>query len=811
MTPIASLRRFVRTVLQRQQERWSQRPGPILLAGTALTAVLIGVMVASPRTLRSTYSYKVGDYATATVRAPFDLSILDGDATARLRDEAARSVIPVAAFDPAPATAVPARIAEVFAQARKRVAEADATRSVTAAELAKLGSAARRRMQAARAHAADEAVKAAVQEILPGVERQFAIALTDEERRVLTESRFGHVVEDGLVALVREAYARPIVRDARKLREAADRACQPGQTPRVALRTGSALAERVLPDAAVLDDVPGAAARMRARASHLLPNLPPPDRAALVGLASRLIVPDTMYDEAATNQQRAQASADVLPVTLQFRRNQLIVDEGREVTHEARLALEHLQQQALPQAFIRRAAGTAVIAWAMLAAMLWLPSRVGLGGVPLRDAAFALSALVGASAACWGWLSLADGLAAVAPGVSRTALVLLFPVTAVPMLAGLVLSRRVFLGLCAAVAISAGSLANLGILFTAHTFAVGLVAGQLVVPCLQRSCIIRAGGASGLVALVTGLSTVLLSGASVGTVEALASAAAAGAGAAMGGFVALALSRPVEWLFGYSSKLGLAEWLSYDHPLLRRFMEQAPGTFQHSVSTALLAQAAADAIGADALMVRVGALYHDVGKMNAPQYFMENQRLSSPHDRIEPRDSARVILAHVDQGVKLLGRYHMGGRIVDFVREHHGTTTVASFLQKATVAGSQPDIEDYRYPGPRPRSRETAVLMIADRIEAMARARGPAPESEFRAIVSRALDELLSDGQFDDAPLTLRDLARLQPAFVTALVNLYHTRDTYPDVPRSADVLPIPGGHNRDVVKLRSAGGRRPR
>jgi cyclic-di-AMP phosphodiesterase PgpH len=810
MTPIASLRRLVGTLLQRQQARWSQRPGPILLAGTAVTAVLIGILVASPRTLRSTYSYNVGDYATATVRAPFDLSIPDEAATSRLRDEAARLVIPVAAFDPTPANAVSARMAEVFDQARKRVADADAIRAVPGEELAKLGSTARRRMQETRAHEADEAVKTAVQDLLPSVERQLAIVLTDEERRVLTESRFDGVIEDGLVALVKEAYGRPIARDPRKLREAADLACRPGQAPHVALRTGSASADRVLSDAAMIDDVPGAAARMRARAGRVLPTLPPADRAALVGLASRLIVADTTYDEAATNRRRAQASADVLPVTLQFRRNQLIVDEGREVTHEALLALEYLQQQALPQAFLRRAAGTAIIAWAMLAAMLWLPLRVGLGGVPLRDAVFALFALVGASAACWVWLSLVDSLAAVAPGVSRTALVLLFPVTAVPMLAGLVLSRRAFLGLCAAIAISAGALANLGILFTAHTFAVGLVAGQLVVPCRQRSCIIRAGGASGLVALVTGLSTALLSGTAIGTGELLASAAAACAGAAMGGLVALALSRPVEWLFGYSSNLGLVEWLSYDHPLMRRFMEQAPGTFQHSVSTALLAQAAANAIGADALLVRVGALYHDVGKMEAPQYFMENQRLASPHDRIDPRDSARAILTHVERGVALLARYHVGGRIADFVREHHGTTTVVSFLQKATVAGSQPDIEDYRYPGPRPRSRETAVLMIADRIEAIARARGAASESDFRAIVSRALDELLADGQFDDSTLTLRDLARLQPAFVTALANLYHTRDTYPDVAGPADVLPIPGARNRHAVRLRRAGGERP-
>jgi putative nucleotidyltransferase with HDIG domain len=450
------------------------------------------------------------------------------------------------------------------------------------------------------------------------------------------------------------------------------------------------------------------------------------------------------------------------------------------VTRGALLAIQFLQQQALPQAFLLRAAGTAVIAWGMLAAIVWLPARVGLGGVPLRDALFALSGLAGTAAACWGWLSLADGLASAVPGVSRTALTLLFPVTTVPMLAGLVLSRRVFVGLCAAIAVCAGALADLGLLFTAHTLVVGLVAGQLVVPCRQRSCIIRAGGTSALVALVTGLSAVLLSDSSIGAGDALVSAAAAAIGTAAGAFFALALSRPIEWLFGYSSKLVLMELLSYDHPLLRQFMIRAPGTFQHSVAVALLAQAAAEAIGADSLLVRVGALYHDVGKMDAPEFFTENQRVPGPREAIEPVENARVILAHPEHGVELLTQYRVGGRIADFVREHHGTGALASFLQMAEAAGDRPDPSDYRYAGPRPRSRETAVLMMADKIEAMARSRGSASEPEFRAVVDETLDGLRDDGQLDDSPLTLRDFARLGEAFVTALTSLHHTRVAYP-------------------------------
>jgi hypothetical protein len=762
----------------------ARRPGPLLLAATAMTAVIIGVFVASPTTLRSSYTYAVGDFATATVRAPFDLSVHDEEGTAQLREESARHVIPVATFDPAPVTAVPARIADVFSLARKRIAEAGAGREVPDDELAALGSAARRRLLQARARKADEAVRAAVEDLLPEVERQLAVILAPDERTLLTTGRFDRRLEEGLVVLLREAYSRRIVRDLRQLREAAELGRQPGEPPRVVLRAGSASPDRVLPNLAMFDDVPGALRRLRARAPALLPELPPSERAVLVGLAARLVAPDTAYDEAATAQRRIQASADVRPITLQFRRNQLIVDEGREVTREALLALQYLQQQARPEAFLIRAAGTAVIAWGMLAAMLWLPARVGLGGVPLRDAAFALSALVGAAAACWGWLSVADGLASALPGVSRTALTLLFPITTVNMLAGLVLSRRVFVGLCAAIAVCAGALADLGILYTAHTFVVGLVAGQLVVPCRQRSCIIRAGGASALVAFVTGLSAVLLLGSSVGTREALVSAAAAGVGAAAGAFFALALSRPIEWLFGYSSKLVLMELLSYDHPLLRQFMVRAPGTFQHSVATALLAQAAAEAIEADSLLVRVGALYHDVGKMDAPQFFTENQREPGSREAIEPLDNMRVILGHPERGVELLTQHRVGGRIADFAREHHGTGALASFLQKAEAAGERPDPSDYRYAGPRPRSRETAVLMMADKIEAMARSRGAATEAEFRDVVDGTLDGLLDDGQLDESPLTLRDLARLGEAFVTALTSLHHTRVSYPAAAR---------------------------
>lgn len=780
MRRVHSILRALHAALSRQAQWWAQRPGPVLLCMTALAAVALGLLVASPRSLRPTYQYDIGDFAEATIRAPWDLSIEDKVATSRMRDEAARFAAPVARFDAGPATTVPTRIVEVFGRARDLIARADEQRVVPAGESAKLGAAARRRANQAKARDADRAVQTTVQDMLAQVDLQLGVVLAPDERTLLATGRFDRRAEDGLLALFREAYSRPIVGDLPQLLDAAARSQRPGESAQVVLRAGGAVPDRVLPDAAMLDDVPGAIQRLRARAPYLLPGLAVSEQAVLVGLASRLVKADTASDEAATAQRRARAAADVLPVSLHFRRNQLIVDEGREVTREALLVLETLRQQGLPQAFLGRTAGATALAWALLVAFLWLPHRLALPRVSWRDAVFLLLASIVATAAFWVWLILVDSVSARAPGTPRIALLLLFPSTAAPMLAGLVLPRRLVVGLTVVAAVMAGLLTDLGVLYAAHTLVVGLVAAQLVSPCRQRSCVIRAGAQSGVAAAVTGFGVVALAAPDGGVVGGLPALAGAFAGAAGGALLALAFSRLAEWAFGYSTKLRLVELLSYDHPLLRQLMERAPGTFQHSVAVALLGRAAADAIGADTLLVRVGALYHDVGKMTHPQHFTENQRGENPHDGMTPTDSARIILNHVADGVRLLRQHEVGARIEEFAREHQGTGVLTAFQQKAEAAGDPVNPDDFRYPGPRPGSRETAVLMMADKIEATARSVGAKTSEEFRGVVDRTIDDLQGTGQFDDSPLTLRDLTLVRQAFASALGDVHHARVAYP-------------------------------
>lgn len=771
----------------------SRRPSAALLLGTGLVAGALGLLIASPRTLRPSYHYAIGDFATAAVRAPWDLSVRDEDATARLRDETARHVPPVASLDLRPSTVLPTRIVEVCAHARELIGAADASRHVPESAAAALRATARRRLQQARALDADRAVQAAIQESITSVEGQLGVLLTPNERNMLATGRFDRRFDDGLLALLKEAYSRPIARDAQQLRNAASRSQRPGEPPRVNLHAGAPAPERVLPDAAMIDDLPGAIGRMRARAAYLLPASSPFERDLLVGIASRLVTPDTAYDEAATAEHRMKAAADVLPISLNFRRNQLIVGEGREVTREALLVLALLRQQGLPRAFLGRAAGATAVIWVLLAALVWLPHQVGLSRVSLRDAAFFLAAVITATAAFWIWLMLADGVSVRAPGMPRITLLLLFPATAAPMLAGLVTTRRLAVGLVAAVAVTTGLLTDLGILFAAYTLAVGLVSVQLVSQCGQRSCVLRAGLRSGAAAAASSLGVLALAGPDGGAAAALAAVAGAFLGAAGGGLVALSFSRPVEWAFGYATRLRLVELLSYDHPLLRRLMERAPGTFQHSVAVALLARKAAEAISADALLVRVGALYHDVGKLESPEYFTENQRGENPHDRMAPGDSARVILDHVTRGVRLLEEHRVGGRIADFAREHQGTGALTFFQQKAEAEaeGRSVDPAAFRYGGPRPQSRETAVLMMADKIEATARSRGTATSEAFRSVVDQTIADLQAAGELAESPLTLRDLTALHRAFASALIDLHHTRVAYPTPAQPASSAPV--------------------
>ena len=250
--------------------------------------------------------------------------------------------------------------------------------------------------------------------------------------------------------------------------------------------------------------------------------------------------------------------------------------------------------------------------------------------------------------------------------------------------------------------------------------------------------------------------------------------------------ITLLLQYFLAQVLGLTTPLQLLEISRPDFPLLQYFLRNAPGTYQHSLQVANLAEQAAENIGADALLTRVGALFHDIGKANNPTFFIENQAPGSinTHDDIAPTDSSHAITQHVRDGVKLARKHRLPRRLDDFILEHHGTMLTRYQYSKAVEAAggdeTQVDPEAFRYPGPRPRSRETALLMLADGTEARVRARKPQNEEELAEIVRSAIEHVQKSGQLDDTQLTLSDLNKTSESFITTLRGSYHPRIEYP-------------------------------
>ncbi len=248
-------------------------------------------------------------------------------------------------------------------------------------------------------------------------------------------------------------------------------------------------------------------------------------------------------------------------------------------------------------------------------------------------------------------------------------------------------------------------------------------------------------------------------------------------------FLVLPLIYLYERIFGLTSDLSLLELSDSNHPLLRLLATEAPGTLQHSMQVANLAEEAAIEVGANALLVKVGSLYHDIGKLVNPIFFIENQNyIVNPHDDLPPEKSAEIIIAHVAEGINLAKKYKLPDRIIDFIRTHHGDTLVYYFYKK--YKDMHPDeevsLKRFKYSGPQPFSRETAILMICDSIEAASKTLKNPTSSDFEHLVNSIIDKHLESGQFNHATISLKEISDIKKVIINRLINIYHVRVEYP-------------------------------
>jgi putative nucleotidyltransferase with HDIG domain len=414
-----------------------------------------------------------------------------------------------------------------------------------------------------------------------------------------------------------------------------------------------------------------------------------------------------------------------------------------------------------------------------------------------------ISALVGLVLMRVGF-AVAEGIAAQsthAPTNDASLWSFAIPLAAAALLVTLLVDTQLALITAVLTAIFAGLLAPNGMLTTCFALVSSSAAIYGIGRYRERQSVTKAGLVVGLVNVGLALA-VMLAAQKPLTLNAILLAAACGLAGGLLTIVFTAGLLPVnESFFGILTDVKLLELSNADLPVLGQLALRAPGTNQHSHAVGQLAEEACRAIGANSLLARIGALYHDIGKLAAPEMFVENQSGGhNPHDRLRPTQSAKIITSHVTYGLKLAREIGLPRQIADFIPQHHGTRTLHFFLRKAQAEareGEAVDDADFRYPGPKPQFKEAAIMMLADSCEAAARSLSRPDPENIRAIVGKIFDAIVSDGQLDECDLSLRELTKIRETVITSLTAIYHARIDYPGFnPPSLDpsesVLPRP-------------------
>ena len=506
------------------------------------------------------------------------------------------------------------------------------------------------------------------------------------------------------------------------------------------------------------------------------------ERELATEIVAPLLVPNATYSEALHEAARDAAEAAVEPISYTIRQGELIVQAGLQVTP---LEVEKLEAFSLTEATldVARVAGwflLATLVVVLLLAWTWRYRQ------ELWHRAQALTLL--------GLVLLVTALAYQLTA-GRSILPFFVPGAGASILVAILLGSGPATIATALIAILAGAVNGLSLELTAYVF-VGGMTGIIAIRRGDRVGIFLQAGLAIVVANIVTVTIFSLLGTRnlEGILQLWGASVASGVGSAV---AAVGTFQVVGNLFGILTVFQLLELANPSQALLRRLLLETPGTYHHSLMVGNLAERAAEAAGADPLMARVAAYYHDVGKLANPGAFIENQAGgTNVHDELPPEVSAQILRAHTADGIDIAYRAKLPKPLIAFIPQHHGTAKIGYFLAKAREQAAAPfggletaagraaadavDERRFRHSGPKPQTREAAILMLADSVEASVRSLSSHEESTIRAMVTRIVDERLDDGQFDECDLTLRDVERIREAFVAQLLGMYHQRIAYP-------------------------------
>ena len=709
----------------------------------ALVAVVGCTWLVMPRTTARLPVWEPGEVATFDVVAPRDLTLPDQAATEAVREEARQSVLPVYDFEPRLQLELVDGLRALFAVCRSEL------------EAGTLGEGT--------------------------IVDQTDLRLDDDMQRVLESAECSPLLEEALVDVVGQVYRSRVVDDRLGLEQRGEG----GMVVRN-LDTDSERTVDLAEVSGVLDLRTGLESALRNR---LLEHDVVARRwiKPAVTFLETNISPNLVFNRAETAERVRRAAANVTPRSQVFRRGQVLVRRGDTVTAEIARTLAVIRGQRQDLTEYSKLLGIALLVVLLVVGWWRVLGRFSEHAErrPRLSMVLILVLLFTACNRLGVFLAGAVALSAPAPGMATVnAYLWALPYAAGPAVVSLLLGVQVSVLFALGNALLAGLMLGGDFAVVIYALSSGLVGALATQRFRDRTAFSRVGAVVGGANLVVLLVLELYRGMpDLPEATALAAVCAVIGGPLSVGLVSF-LMPSLESVFRVTTDIRLLELSNQNLPLLKRLSLEAPGTYQHSLAVGNLAEAGADAVGANALLLRVCAYYHDVGKLVKPEYFVENQRGSNPHDTLSPSMSALVIQSHVKEGLEMARAAKLPLPIRQAIATHHGTKLIRYFYSRAKER-SDPGMgevreSDYRYPGPKPHTKELGVLLLADAVEAAARTLETPTPGRIQSMINKIFADALEDGQLDDCDLTFSELDKIASAFLWVLTNMYHHRIDYP-------------------------------
>jgi putative nucleotidyltransferase with HDIG domain len=610
--------------------------------------------------------------------------------------------------------------------------------------------------------------------------------LSDRDYAILVQDKFDPRLEEGVTRLAESVFAVGVVSNKTLLLSQLQRG--------IILRSIQNGAESHIRDLLGFLSLDEAKRQMRLRAGVLLEDEKRPALEATVHLAQAALQPNITFNLNETEIRKQRAVAAVSPALFQVKKGEMIIREGQRVGAEHLLKLETQARSGLQRGVMFTVVGTALVA----GLLVWLSAYAAgryISAFPTgtKDLLFLASCLSLLLVLAKLSMGVADALTTTFPFISPAAVYCLLPLAAGAMLVSIFFGPPSAILFAIVLAVLAAFVLDRQFNLLFYYLIGSLVAIHRVEDARDRTTPLKAGLAVSLVNSAVIVIFTLAVDEPFLTARTGAAVILGIVGGMLSGVITTGLSPVAEWAFDYTTNVKLLELANMEQPLLRELMVQAPGSYHHSLMVGNMVEAAAKSIGANALLARVAAYYHDIGKIKKPLYFVENQAGGdNRHERLAPSMSSLILISHVRDGVELAKDHHLGEAIQDIIQQHHGTSVISYFYQKAidlqeklkSSKGGEVSpvlLEDYRYPGPKPQTKEAGLVLLADAVEAASRTVTEPTAARIQGMVQKITNKIFTDGQLDECELTLKNLHQIAKSFIQILTAIFHQRIDYPE------------------------------